>query len=306
MISPTQPYPQSQALCLLHPLWGGRVIMIKFCDVMMVLVIVVVVIEMMSICWYLRAVMVAPHEITLRSTFPLVRVNRHTWSMSKVKMMVLEIFHRWSRFCAILFKRDEPRHLPWQKSSDGIISKNVFFHLLTIRRSAKAVFCDRRHLLKFSLQQDLWTKIITNIVFQSFRLCSRTALQVLSTEYTLWLLWPKNWKGEDFVSASVDPCTPALPMLTSTTTQATETKHDLWISKKYFSSGTDFTQQGFNPKKYFICWNCCWHLRTHWLCENHCRPQQRCCVVYPLTTDPSEGLVLLFARDTLHCFELLN
>ena len=30
-------------------------------------------------------------------------------------------------------------------------------------------------------------------------------------------------------------------MLTSTTTQATETKHDLWISKKYFSSGTDFT-----------------------------------------------------------------
>ena len=131
------------------------------------------------------------------------------------------------------------------------LKKCFFFHLLTIRRSAKAVFCDRRHLLKFSLQQDLWTKIITNIVFQSFRLCSRTALQVLSTEYTLWLLWPKNWKGEDFVSASVDSCTPALPMLTSTTTQATETKHDLWICKKYFSSGTDFTQQGLQSKEVF-------------------------------------------------------
>ena len=162
---------------------------------MMVLVIVVVVIEMMSICWYLRAVMVAPHEITLSSTFPLVRVNRHTWSMSKVKMMELEIFHRWSRFCAILCKRDEPRHLPWQKSSDGIISKNVFFHLLTIRRSAKAVFCDRRHLLKFSLQQDLWTKIITNFVFQSFRLCSRTALQVLSTDYTVTIVAEKLERG---------------------------------------------------------------------------------------------------------------
>ena len=113
-------------------------------------------------------------------------------------------------------------------------SQKKKFHLLTIWRSAKAVFCDRLHLLKFSLQQDLWTKIITNIVFQSFRLCSRTALQVLSTEYTLWLLWPKNWKGEDFVSASVDSCTPALLMLTSTTTQATYTEHGVLICKQIF------------------------------------------------------------------------
>ena len=146
MISPTQPYPQSQALCLLHPLWGGRVIMIKFCDVMMVLVIVVVVIEMMSICWYLRAVMVAPHEITLNSTFPLVRVNRHTWSMSKVKMMVLEIFHRWSRFCAILCKRDELRHQKMAEIIRWHHLKKLVCHLLAIRRSAKAVFGDRCHL----------------------------------------------------------------------------------------------------------------------------------------------------------------
>ena len=70
-----------------------------------------------------------------------------------------------------------------------------FFHLLAIRGSAKAVFCDRRHLLKFSLQQDLWTKIITNFVFQSFRLCSRTALQVLSTDYTVTIVAEKLERG---------------------------------------------------------------------------------------------------------------
>ena len=152
-------------------------------------------VEMSSICWYLRAVMVAPHEITLSSTFPLLRVNRHTWSMSKVKMMVLEIFHRWSRFCAILCKRDEPRHQKMAEIIRWHHLKKLVFHLLTIRRSAKAVFCDRRHLLKFSLQQDLWTKIITNFVFQSFRLCSRTALQVLSTDYTVTLVAEKLERG---------------------------------------------------------------------------------------------------------------
>ena len=75
------------------------------------------------------------------------------------------------------------------------LSLYLFFHLLTIRRSAKAVFCDRRHLLKFSLQQDLWTKIITNFVFQSFRLCSRTALQVLSTDYTVTIVAEKLERG---------------------------------------------------------------------------------------------------------------
>ena len=117
-----------------------------------------------------------------------------------------EVFLRWRWWCWKYFRdgQDYVQYFASVMNRDICHGRNhqmassqkmFFFHLLTIRRSAKAVFCDRRHLLKFSLQQDLWTKIITNFVFQSFRLCSRTALQVLSTDYTVTIVAEKLERG---------------------------------------------------------------------------------------------------------------
>ena len=165
MISPTQPYPQSQVLCLLHPLWGERVIMFKFCDVMMVLVIVI---KMMSI-----------YDVDTWEQWWWLPMRSHSTPPSPWSGWTgtPEVFLRWRWWCWKYFRdgQDYVQYFASVMNRDICHGRNhpmtssqkmFFFHLLTIRRSAKAVFCDRRHLLKFSLQQDLWTKIITISYFR--------------------------------------------------------------------------------------------------------------------------------------------
>ena len=142
--------------------------MIKFCDVMMVLVIVVVVIEMMSI-----------YDVDTWEQWWWRPMRSHSAPPSPWSGWTgtPEVFLRWRWWCWKYFRdgQDYVQYFSSVMNRDICLGRNhqmassqkmFFFHLLTIRRSAKAVFCDRRHLLKFSLQQDLWTKIITISYFR--------------------------------------------------------------------------------------------------------------------------------------------